>query len=177
MGHPPGTHFPRVSIPLGRRAGPLGARRPVGAPGGRGSATAEAWSSLTQTGGEHDQGKANDNSEATDKGRHKRHIGISQYHELYVEEHRQGAASSQQPPIIDPCAQEYGGEYFENAGQDGPSRDDVDQAACGQSGPEDGHRPSDDTHRRFGQRKCPLRAPLRGSEPLPVVFILLLHRP
>ena len=56
-----------------------------------------------------------------------------QGHKEYAEEHRQGAASGQQPPIFHLGAQQYRGEYLERTSRDRPPHDDVDQPVWGQS--------------------------------------------
>src|SRR5215218_5800024 len=119
---------------------------------------------LSQAEGEHDQSQAYHHREGTDERRQERHICTGQGCKEYAEEHRQGAASGQQPPILHLDTQQYCGEYFERTGHHRPPDDDVDQAVYGQSGPEDGYQPGDDTHSPFGQREPPSRALFRRSE-------------
>src|SRR5215211_276292 len=104
---------------------------------------------LAQTEGEHDQSQANHHREGTDERRQERHICTGQDCKEYAKEHRQGAASGQQPPILHLGTQQYGGEYSERTGHHRPHHDDVDQAVYGQPGPEEGYQPGDDTHRPF----------------------------
>src|SRR5215216_3918307 len=118
---------------------------------------------LPQTEGEHDQSQANHHSEGTDQRRQERHICTGQDCKEYAEEHRQGAASGQQPPTLHLGTQQYCGEYFERTGHHRPHYDDVDQAVYGHPWPEEGYQSGDDTHRPRGQRKPSSRAPVRGS--------------
>src|SRR5215218_3814545 len=119
---------------------------------------------LPQTEGENDQSQANHHREGTDERRQERHICTGQGCKDYAKEHRQGAASGQQPPILHLGTQQYGGEYSQRTGHHRPPDDDVDQAVYGQPGPEEGYQPGDDSHRPFCQREPPSRALVRRSE-------------
>src|ERR671910_3383364 len=89
--------------------------------------TRHSSSALPQSEGEYDQGQPHYHSEGTDERYKKWHIGPGQDRKEYAKEHRQGAASGQQPSIFHLDTQQYRGEYLERTGYHRPHHDHVDQ--------------------------------------------------